>query len=145
MTDLAVETAEIPYLGGTPYAGFAVRAHAALIEEGLSEPHEVMVYNDQSAIVARLATGEPIGIVTFTKVDATNSFFIRIGFVVPDFRRRGVFRLMQDELFITAERRGVTRIEFASMIGNTVMNRVATSVGYHVRAQVYRMDLPTDG
>lgn len=140
MTDLVVETAEIPHLGGTPYAGFAVRAHAALIEEGLSDPRDVLVWPMQSAIVARLSVEEPIGILTFDE-DRLDILHIYIAFVTPDFHRRGVFRLMHDELVKTAERLGATRIEFATSPGNTAMARTAAATGFRLVTHGYRMDV----
>ena len=141
MVDLAIETAEIPLIGGTTYAGFAVRAHAALLESAQADDCEVLVHAQQSAIVARLATGEPIGILTFNKQEQSNSIFVFIAFVVPDFRRRGVFRLMNEELVKSAERLGASRIEMVSSVGNASFNLVATASGYRVVAQVYRQDL----
>lgn len=141
MSSIAIDIAEVPRLGGTPHAGFAVRSHAALIEEGLSDPCEVMVHPDHSAVVARLATGETIGILTFSKNDASNTLFAWVTFVVPDFRRRGVYRLMHEELVRAAERRGCVGIEAVSVVGNAGFNRAAVSGGMRVVAQVYRQDL----
>lgn len=141
MVDIQIETAEVPHIGGTSYAGFAVRAHASMIEEGQSDSRDVMVVAQQSAIIARIASGETIGILTFLPSEASNTIFLYLAYVVPDYRRRGVFRLMHDELVKAAERRGVAAIESVSMISNTVYRAAVVSAGSRVVAQVHRMDL----
>jgi GNAT superfamily N-acetyltransferase len=138
VTDITIETVVVPRIGGTPYAGFAIRAHAALIEEGLSSPDEALVANHHSAVVARLATGEAVGVVTFSAIETNNTIFAWLAFVVPDFRRRGVYRLMHEELVKAAERLGAVGIEAISVAGNVAFNRTATSSGMRVVAQVYR-------
>jgi GNAT superfamily N-acetyltransferase len=137
---LDVEVVEVPHLGGTMHCGFAIRAHAATIEEGLVEGDEVLIYGDMPAIVARLSD-ETIGIVAFDEAKARGLLFVYLAFVVPDFRRRGVFRLMHDELVKSAERRGCARIESASSLGNVAYNRAAVALGHRVVSQAYRLDV----
>jgi len=136
---VVVETCEVAQLVGTPYCGFAIQAHAALVSEGLVERDELLVGGGACAIVARLAGGEAIGIMVFDDLVDARSLHIRLVFVVPDFRRRGVCRLMHDELVKAAERRGATRIEARSLVGNAAYGRVAVALGHRATAQIYRL------
>ena len=140
MSEIPIETSEIHHIGGTPYAGFAVRAHAALIEDGLSDPADILVDAQHRAIVARVGE-EPVGILTFIEDTRLNSVFVCVAFVVPDYRRRRIFGLMYEELIKAAERLGASRIEAITATNNVVFPRAADRVGMRRAGSLYRMDL----
>lgn len=134
---LPLETFEVTRLGGTPFHGFAIQAHAMLLSEGLCDPSEALFHGNNSAIVARIH-GEAIGIVVFSMRHITR---ISLAYVLPDYRRRGVFRRMLDEVGIVTQREGLTRITASASVGNVAFNKAAVGCGLKVVDQVYAIEL----
>ena len=136
----------VQQLGGSPYAGFAVQAHAALLDEGLSDPSMTMVGWDTNAIVARVGRDEQmaVGIITYSYLNYCARLDIGVGFVVPDFRRRGVYRAMWDEIVLEAQRLKATKILGTTYIKNDRMVKVAVALGRRAESYNLVFEVPTE-
>ena len=144
MTDIndevKLETFVVPQLGGTPYYGFAVQVHAALLDAGQSTPHDPMVEPGDSAIVARVGD-QTVGMISYRAYIPNRSLLVCLAFVLPDWRRRGIFGHMFAGVIKAAERAGCPRIQAVSMVNNVAFNKVAAASGVRAVATVYQMDL----
>ena len=140
---IALNVRYLKQLGGTPYLGFAVQAHAALLDEGLADPTTAMVGWGTSAMVAHVGRDMlACGIITFNHAEWDNRFDIGVGYVMPDYRRRGIYRLMWDELVLEAQRLKVARIYSAVKISNASMMKVATALGRHAESFNVLFEVP---
>ncbi len=132
----------VPQLGGTPFLGLAVQVHAALLEEGFADPEAPMVSWDTSAVVA--LSGHELtsaGIITYVEMKWRNCFDIGMGYVLPDWRRRGIYRHMWDELVLVAQDKNVCKIYGAIKITNAPMLKVAIALGRRVESQTVVLDV----
>src|ERR1700761_1892708 len=100
---LPLEIFEVPHLAGSPFHGFAIQAHAVMLAEGLCDPHEALVREDDSAVIARVH-GEVVGIATFSQWRPHTC--LHLAWVLPDYRRRGIFRQMFEQLIRASENEG---------------------------------------
>ena len=125
----------VPQLGGTPFAGFAVEVNAALLEEGFADFSVSMVGWDTCAVVALSGREQtPTGIITYADSKWHGCFDIGMGYVLPDWRRRGIYRQMWDELVLTAQEQKVSRIYGAIMVNNAPMLKVAVALGRRIES-----------
>lgn len=139
MSDVRLETTDVPHLGGTPYLGFAVLAHAALVEQGLVDPRDALVDPADGAVVARVESG-PVGIFTYRYFPANRCLCVALAYVLPDWRRRRVFGHAFAELVRVAGERGATRIEAGTLASNSAFARAAVGVGMRLTHHVYAVD-----
>jgi GNAT superfamily N-acetyltransferase len=126
MTSLAIR--RVARLAGDDATALAVVAHAEMIADGLADPAFPMVNWDDGAIVAAL-DGEHAGIITFQFVEWRSELAIKLGFVDPKCRGRGVYRAMWRELVELAQGKGARRITGVTHANNTVMRTVAARLG----------------
>lgn len=143
MTDqIPLKLIRVPQLGGTPFLGLAVQVHAALIEEGFADPTAQMVNWDTRAVVA-LSGREltPAGIITYSAMEWIKCFDIGLGYVLPDWRRRGIYRQMWDELVAVAQEQKIAKIYGAISINNAPMLKVSVALGRRVKSQTVVFDV----
>src|SRR5436190_20228823 len=103
------EIVVVDQLGGTPYLGYAIQAHAALVRDGDSVSHVQMVGWDNKAVVA-LLEGKVVGIITYADSKHVKEWNILIGFVDPDRRKEGIYKQMWAKLVQQARLKDVYRI-----------------------------------
>jgi hypothetical protein len=132
---LPLKILRVPQLGGTPFAGFAVQVNAALLDEGFADPFVSMVGWDTAAVVALSGRDlTPAGIITYADSKWRKCFDVGMGYVLPDWRRRGIYRAMWDELVLAAQEQKVARIYGAIMVSNAPMLKVAVALGRRVES-----------
>lgn len=140
MSDLRLETVDVPRIGGTPFHGFAIQVHAALLDAGLCDPRDSLIWHTDGAVVSRVGE-QLVGAITYHYYEESKSLWATAAYVLPDWRRRGIFGLMFEELVKVAERRGAGRIEAGSLVSNAIFNKVAVASGMAVVGYTYSMDV----
>ena len=133
MSDLRVETVTLPQLGGSPFFGFAVRAHAELLESGFADPCAPLLYHSTRAVVATVQD-EPIGVIAYNHAPHDRSLNVALGFVLADYRRRRVYRGLWEEVVKEARRLDCGRIYGVVSSKNSGMLRVAAALGRRVES-----------
>lgn len=114
-------------LNGTPALPLALRGWTDLVDRGMCR-NVVMLFWDNWAVVAEL-DGTPVGVITFSKSDWLREFHISIGFVLPEYRRRGVYRAMWTDLVAWARELKFRAIEGSTKAENATMRSVAAALG----------------
>lgn len=138
-----LEVVVVPRLGGTPYYGFAVRAHATMLSMGQAEPGNELFTGESAAVVAKVHCGDEayaIGVLTFSGT-ADGSLFVGLAYVDPDYRGRGVYRSMVDELHKAAERAGASKIVAATWVGNPAGDKAIVALGFRMVGHYYEADV----
>jgi GNAT superfamily N-acetyltransferase len=135
-----LETVVVHHLGGTPFHGFAVQVHAALLAAGLCDPRDPLVYPGDGAILARVGE-DLVGVITYRYYEDAMSLRACAAYVLPDWRRRGVFRLMHEELVRVAAGRRAGRIEARSLATNAAFRAAACASGMVALSTLYAMDV----
>lgn len=118
----------VKQLGGTRYMMEAVHAHSMLLREGRSDEYAQLVSWSDEAIVA-LDGEQCAGVLTFLKTDHTNGFSVCLGYVLPEYRRQGVYRRMWDCLVEEAKARSVAYIWGVVRVNNEDMREVVKKLG----------------
>lgn len=126
--ELPLNIKRVKQLGGTPHLGFALRAYAACIEEGVVSARELPFGWDARGLVAYVRD-EPAGVLVYGTAPWSQTYHVIFGFVLPDFRRRGIYRALFDELTCVAMDEGVAAITGTVAVGNKGMQAVMTRLG----------------
>jgi GNAT superfamily N-acetyltransferase len=132
---------KIPALGGTPILGFAVRVHAAMLEEGWADATTAMVYHNTRAVVAMIEVGEPVGIITYDYVEHARNVNIGLGYVIADYRRRGIYKMMWSVLCEEARMLGAARVFSMVHAKNIAMLKVCSALDRRVESHNIVFDL----
>lgn len=111
-----------------------------LLKLGHADP--VMIINwDDEALIAEDAAGHCLGVLSFTHMKWDRSIFVKIGYVRPSARRRGVYRRLWKRLVKIARERDVAQIQGATALQNTNMQRVMAHLGRRGRSINYVFDI----
>lgn len=111
----------------TPAAPLVLRAGAELYAEGLAPPELVGNWDNQ-AIVA-FAAEIPVGVITYSHEKWRNLVWIHLGYVAPEARRRGLYRLMWDRVVKAAQKLGAAEIHGGTHVDNKAMLACARALG----------------
>jgi GNAT superfamily N-acetyltransferase len=111
----------------TPAAPLILRAGAELYAEGLAAPELVGSWN-HLAVVA-FAGDVAVGVITYSHEKWRNLIWIHLGYVAPEARRRGLYRLMWDRVVKAAQKLGVPEIHGGTHVDNKAMLACAESLG----------------
>lgn len=142
MSDLRLETTDVPHIGGTSFYGFAVQVHSALIEQGLVvDPRDPLVDPADGAVVARVDDLQ-VGTITYRYFAVNKTLYACAAFVLPDWRRRGVFSNMFHELLRVASERGASKVEAGTLTTNEAFKRAAVSAGMSLAHHKYVINVP---
>lgn len=137
MSEFHVETFEVPQIGGTPYYGWAVQVHAELLRDGAVDLSELLFHPHCSAIVAKVGP-DTVGTIVFDT--DTRGVICHAAYVHPEYRRRGVFGLMFDELLRAAGRRGLRRIGASAPHRAASYAKALVAVGLRAEATTFAGD-----
>jgi hypothetical protein len=110
-------------LNRTPALSLAVRGWMALIESGHC-PNIIQIFADQNALLASIAE-KPVGVLTYRHDRVLKELLIGIGYVLPEYRRRGVYHLLWDALVAKAQEFGIPQIVSTTFVGNDGLRAVA--------------------
>lgn len=93
------------------------------------------------AILARL-DGWVAGILIYQEQDWNAQLFVSEGFVRSDFRQRGVYRALWNELLAVAREKGWYRISGVTHVNNDEMQAVMKKLGRELMWLTYEYRLP---
>ena len=120
-------------LNRTPVLSLAVRGWLALIESGHCS-NTIQIAAEHNAFGA-VISDQVVGVLTYRHVPALKELAIGIGYVVPEFRRHGIYDHLWEALVIKARELDSVHISSATFLGNTAMRSVARAQG-RVESQV---------
>lgn len=89
----------------------------------------VLISWDDSALLAMHPGGLPMGVITYRAKPEWRAIEVWLGFVYPDFRGRGVYRALWNELVKVAMFEGAAEIVSGTHAANTAMRAVAAKLG----------------
>jgi hypothetical protein len=84
---------------------------------------------DHQVILAISDSVEAVGVLTWDHQKWSRTIWVTLGYVVPHFRKSGVYRRMWDELILKARELGVPEIQGGTHVGNKPMLDCATRLG----------------
>ena len=101
---------------------------AELYENGWGPPSGTPGYFADEVISASV-DGRVVGFISSRIEDKTGSLWVMGGYVLPEYRRLGIYRRLWEELVKFGNEKGCTRIEGTTHMGNSPMRGFYRSVG----------------
>jgi GNAT superfamily N-acetyltransferase len=120
----------------TPAMPLMARGWSELIRGDLADPVQVINWDDE-AILA-LVNGDPAGVMSFSHIKWERVIWVKLGYVLPEFRRQGVYRAMWNRLVEIAQQRKVPEILGATSVRNAAMQKTMHRLGRTAFALQYR-------
>lgn len=127
-------------LSRTPAYELAITGHLELLERGRAE-NVVAVLWDHKAVVG-FVDGLPVGVITFQHTAWMKQIDIAIGYVRPEFRRRGLYRAMWAALVEKAQELKAEVIFGGTAIDNAELRATAKALGRVEMAVVLKFTVP---
>ena len=133
------EVLEYDGLNNTPAVNLIAMAQVELLANGYG-PRELQGAWDQQALVAIPVASayrhphQAVGLITYSHEKWRKLIWIHLGYVAPEFRGRGVYRLLWDRLVIAARKAKALEIHGGTSVKNSAMLECARKLG---REQVY--------
>jgi GNAT superfamily N-acetyltransferase len=125
-TEIAIE--HVKRINATKAVPFLVHAWNELLKAGFCDDM-VLVSWDHEAVLALNARKDVIAAMSFSHIDWRAEICINIGFVMPAYRRRRVYRRLFARVVDIARERGVTNITGGRHVLNSRKARVDKSMG----------------
>lgn len=135
----AIELKHYNGCGNTPANLFIMKAYLDLIENKLSSNTSGDNWNDK--IIAAFADNECIGVLTWEKVDWNKTIVIKLGYVHKDYRRKGVYTKLWNELILKAKEQSIYIIEGATHVDNGVMQKTMKRLERKPYAYFYKYEI----
>jgi len=102
----------------------AVKAQAEIIKLGYDDKYNLPIHWEDEVISAiDVVTGKTIGIMTFNVHKWKSQLFIKIGFVLEQYRRNGIHTAMYEKAKAIARERAVNQISAGVHIDNVAMQQ----------------------
>lgn len=133
---MELETTLVHRIEHTRYRDFMFSAMAELANYSMTDPLSGWI--PHSAVVASVEAG-PVGIMAF-RYDEGYRIVVDLAYVVPDYRRRGIFGHIYNELVKFCERAKRPVIEFEVPIQNAKFGEMLVGVGASLVTQRYRIE-----
>jgi RimJ/RimL family protein N-acetyltransferase len=132
-------------LNGSPALPLAIAGWAEMVEKNFGDG-TLTVHADQKAFLAYAANGRemvPVGVMTFDLPDDAKRVWLLQGYVLPEFRGRGIYRALWERLIehSIVELKART-IYSGTNVRNSAMRAVAKKLGRHEESVILRYDLP---
>lgn len=124
----------------TPLMLILARATLELAENGYDGGTTPFSWNS-SAIYAE-CDGKIVGVLAWKRIDWQKQLWIEVGYVLPDYRRRGIYRKMFERLVEKAKALSVRSIAGGVDPDNLAMRHVADSLGRKATSITYEYELP---
>lgn len=129
-------------INGTPAAELAVRGWLDTLEHGYSDG-TINMQAELKAFIGYAQNGRdmlPVGVVTFFVDNAR--IWVQQSFVLPEFRGRGVYSAMWNELIGHAQDLPAVRsIESGMHVNNKAMRAIAARQGRRETAVILKVDI----
>jgi GNAT superfamily N-acetyltransferase len=122
-----IEIVHYKKTNGSPAIPILVKAWAELLEKGFISS-SVPVGAEHEVFAAK-ADGTIVGVITFYKAEWHNCMWLQLGYVLPEYRNRGIYRKLWNHLVEHSKTQGVATIDGGVDINNTEMLKVAERLG----------------
>ena len=111
----------------TPAIPLIARAWQELLARGIS-PMETIGNWDHQAVVA-FSGDMPVGVMTYTHEKWKKVLWVHLGFVVPELRRHGIYKLLWERVVKAAQKLGAAEIQGSTHVDNSAMLECARKLG----------------
>ncbi|MGJ5163200.1 GNAT family N-acetyltransferase [Bradyrhizobium sp. HKCCYLR1051] len=136
---VAISLTHFDHLDNTPAVRLALRGHWETAEaQGVDE---VGLHYSYNAILASV-DAEPVGVIVWEDQPKQGRIWLQLGYVVPEWRGRGVYSRLWIELTQKARELKRASIWSATGTGNARMRAVAKAQGRREIAVSLRWDVP---
>lgn len=126
---------------GTPAPAIIARAWVDLLEQGLIQDHMIPIGWDDSAFY--ITDGDRfVAVLSYFAAEWNGGAHVKVGWVAPEYRRRGLYRRLWSALVERAREKGWMRIEGATAANNAPLQAFAASVGRELTAFSYSYAVP---
>jgi len=132
-------------LNNTPALTLALCAWLDIEGRGLGDG-TMSVFSSSNALVGFAENGRdrvPAGVITFQHIPEGDKVWIYQGYVLPEYRGRGIYRAMWNELVLKSLELKVSKIEGATHVRNKAMRDVARKLGRTETHIVLTFDVPS--
>lgn len=127
-------------LDGTPAVGIALRGQADCIDDG--GEHAVGLHWSYNGITATL-DGKVVGVIVWIdQQKEIRRIWLQLGYVLPEFRGRGIYSALWKALVAKAQEMKCPQIQSAAAFNNHRMRDVAKAQGRVEFAVNLRFDVP---
>ena len=123
----------------TPPYPLLLEAHSELLAKGWTDP-VTMVSWDNLAFVA-FNGDTPIAVLSFAFAKWAKQVDVQIGWVDPQHRRRGVYRLLWERLVEKSRELGAVAIFGSTHVDNKTLQAVAARLGRVQAGVLFRFDI----
>ena len=130
-------------LNNTPAVALAMAGEVELARDGLSEPMLHLNWDD-NAFVAFDGDGCAVGVMTWSKVDYVKQFFIKLGYVLPEHRGKGVYSALWSAAVEKATELKLVQVVGATSPRNARMQAIFAKQGRTVRSLTYNFEIPKE-
>jgi GNAT superfamily N-acetyltransferase len=124
----------------TPVSLFITKGWVELADAGHVDPNSILVGGSYPAVYAE-ERGKIIGAITYFGSEGDLSLNINMGYVLPKYRRRGVYTRMFEEIKTIGRERGFKWISTHTSPKNTAIVATNEKLGRRVIAWQWRIDL----
>ena len=128
------------HLTKSGYNQIALEAFSETLKDGNAQTY-VLPYSYDDEVIICLVHGEPVGIITFWITEWNETVFIRIAYVKPAYRRRGIHTSMYRKLKEMARKKGAKRIYSGVSVNNSAMLALAKKQGRELVAHMFLDEL----
>lgn len=112
----------------------------AIVQDGQAESTTILSW-DQNAIIAH-EEGKVIGVIVYKDQEWRKELHLVLGYVLPDYRRKGVYGALWGELVLIAQETKRPRIAGGTHVNNTSMQAVMEKLGREPVFISYYYDVP---
>ena len=124
----------------TPAIPLLVRGWAEISAASLTNGGICIAW-DHEALVA-LVDDTPAGVLSYNFSEWQNCFWVNLGYVLPEYRKQGVYRALWAELITRAQTAGALTIEGSTHVDNKALQRVASKLGRAPSSITYTFAVP---
>ncbi len=135
-------------VNNTPAFRLAIAAQEDMVAEGFAS-ETIVIRGDSPVLVAFFDNPEneprikvPAGFITYTHNRGNRSIALNVGWVKPDYRRRGVYRTLWERLVEKAQELGAVKILGGTHVANARMRAVGRALGRYEVFVEMAFDVP---
>jgi GNAT superfamily N-acetyltransferase len=128
----------VPEIEGSPVVQYVGNAWCQLMQAGLWDRTSVLISGGLSCVYAT-ENKKIVGCLTWHG-DSEN-WTINLGYVSPEYRRKGVYTKLHDDLIVRAKAAGVKQVTSIVKPGNAPIIDSKDKAGYTLHSLYYILDL----
>ncbi len=131
-------------LASSPALPLIVQGWAQMLEKGMADPHSPNVVSSDHHVLWVEDTQEAnqvVAAMSYMNYQSSNTFWICVSYVRPEYRRLGLYKTMYSRLKQLARKGSYSSICSGVVESNTVMQETAQSTGRKKFYSVWKEDL----